>query len=59
MHVRFLAPDVAVMHSRFHIYGDVDESERSSMGTRVVRKVDGQWRTVAVQNTDVRPGRRH
>jgi hypothetical protein len=21
--------------------------------------VDGQWRTVAVQNTDVRPGRRH
>src|SRR5262245_22428048 len=59
MHVRFLAPDVAVMHSRFHIYGDVDESERTSIGTRVVRKVDGRWRTVAVQNTDVRPGRRH
>ena len=37
MHVRFLAPDVAVMHSRFHIYGDVDESERTSIGTRVVR----------------------
>ena len=59
MHVRFLAPDVAVMHSRFHIYGDVDESERTSIGTRVVRKVDGRWRTVAVQNTDLRPGRRH
>ena len=59
MHVRFLAPDVAVMHSRFHIYGDVDESERTSIGTRVVRKVDGRWRTVAVQNTDVRAGRRH
>src|ERR1700719_2639616 len=59
MHVRFLAPDVAVMHSRFHIYGDVDESERTSIGTRVVRKVDGRWRTVAVQNTDLRSGRRH
>jgi len=59
MHVRFLAPDVAVMHSRFHIYGDIDESERTSIGTRVVRKVDGRWRTVAVQNTDLRRGRRH
>src|SRR5215510_15650495 len=53
MHVRFLGPDVAVMHTRFHIYGDVDEAERTSIGTRVVRKVDGQWRTVAVQNTDL------
>jgi uncharacterized protein (TIGR02246 family) len=59
MQVRFLAPDVAMMHSRFHIYGDVDESERTGIGTRVVRKVDGQWRTVAVQNTDIRVGRRH
>jgi len=48
-----------VMHSRFHIYGDADESERTSIGTRVVRKVDGRWRTVAVQNTDLRAGRRH
>ena len=59
MHVRFLAPDIAVVHSRFHIYGDVDEPERTSIGLRVVRKVDGQWRTVAVQNTDLRAGRRH
>jgi uncharacterized protein (TIGR02246 family) len=59
MDVRFLAPDVAVMHTRFHIYGDVDEKERNSVGLRVVRKVDGRWRTVAVQNTDVRAGRRH
>jgi uncharacterized protein (TIGR02246 family) len=59
MDVRFLAPDVAVMHTRFHIYGDVDEKERNSVGLRVVRKVDGRWRTVAVQNTDVRTGRRH
>jgi uncharacterized protein (TIGR02246 family) len=59
MHVRFLAPDAAVMHTRFHIRGDVDESDRTSIGTRVVRKVEGKWRTVAVQNTDLRPGRRH
>jgi uncharacterized protein (TIGR02246 family) len=59
MHVRFIAPDVAVMHSRFHIYGDIEEKERTSIGTRVVRKLDGQWRTVAVHNTDLRPGRRH
>jgi uncharacterized protein (TIGR02246 family) len=57
--VRFLGPDVAVMHTRFHIRGDVDEAERTSIGTRVVRKVDGRWRTVAVQNTDLRAGRRH
>jgi uncharacterized protein (TIGR02246 family) len=57
--VRFLAPDVAMMHSTFHIYGDIEESVRTGIGTRVVRKLDGRWRTVAVQNTDVRPGRRH
>ena len=59
MDIRFLAPDVAIMHSRFHIYGDIDEPERTGIGTRVVRRIDGQWQTVAVQNTDVRPGRRH
>jgi hypothetical protein len=48
-----------MMHTRFHIYGDVDESERTSIGIRVVRKLDGRWRTVAVHNTDVRAGRRH
>jgi uncharacterized protein (TIGR02246 family) len=59
MQVRFLGPDVAVMHTRFHIRGDVDEAERTSIGTRVVRKLDGRWWTVAVQNTDLRAGRRH
>jgi uncharacterized protein (TIGR02246 family) len=59
MQVRFLAPDVAVVHTHFHIYGDVDEKERNSVGLRVVRKVDGRWRTAAVQNTDIRVGRRH
>jgi uncharacterized protein (TIGR02246 family) len=59
MYIRFLAPNIAVVNTRFHIYGDLDESERNSVGTRVVQKVDEQWRTVALQNTDVRPGRRH
>jgi uncharacterized protein (TIGR02246 family) len=59
MHVRFLAPDVAMMHTRFHIYGDPDDAERASIGVRVVRKLAGQWRTMAVHNTDVRAGRRH
>jgi uncharacterized protein (TIGR02246 family) len=59
MHVRFLAPDVAMMHSKFHIHGDLEEPERTGIGTRVVRKTNERWRTVAVQNTDVRPGRRH
>ena len=40
IHVRFLAPDVAMMHTRFHIYGDVDESERTSIGIRVVCSAD-------------------
>jgi hypothetical protein len=48
-----------MMHSEFRIYGDVDEPTRMGIGTRVVRKIDGRWRTVAVQNTDVRSGRRH
>ena len=59
MYVRFLAPDVAMMHCRFHIHGDLDEPVRTGIGIRVLRKLDGRWRTVAVQNTDVRPGRRH
>jgi uncharacterized protein (TIGR02246 family) len=59
MHVRFLAPDVAMMHSQFNIYGDIEEPVRTGIGTRVVRKIDGRWQTVAVQNTDVHAGRRH
>jgi hypothetical protein len=59
MHVRLLAPDVAMMHSQLHIYVDVEEAERTGIGIRVVRKLDRKWRTVAVQNTDVRAGRSH
>jgi uncharacterized protein (TIGR02246 family) len=58
MHVRILAPDVAMVHSRFRMSGDVEEDgkvvAREGVGTRVVRRLDGRWRTVAVQNTDIR-----
>jgi hypothetical protein len=29
------------------------------MRRSMVRKIDGRWRVVATQNTDVRHGRRH
>lgn len=64
MQVRLLAPDIAVLHSRFQIEGEVlhdalSRALRESVGLRVVRKIDGIWRIIATQNTDVRPGRRH
>ena len=64
MNVTFLAPDIAILHSRFWIDGevlhdDLSQASRESVGTRVVRKLDGRWQVVATQNTDVRPGRRH
>ena len=64
MQVTFLAPDIAVLHSRFWIDGevqhdDLSQASRESVGTRVVRKIGGRWRIVATQNTDVRQGRRH
>jgi uncharacterized protein (TIGR02246 family) len=62
-HVRMLGPDAAVLHYRFWIDNDIVEDGgkilRECVGTRVMRKVDGQWHTVSVQNTDVRHGRRH
>jgi uncharacterized protein (TIGR02246 family) len=64
MNVTFLAPDIAILHSRFWIDGEAlhdehSQASRESVGTRVVRKIGGRWRVVATQNTDVRPGRRH
>jgi uncharacterized protein (TIGR02246 family) len=56
MHVRMLAPDVAMVHSRFRVSGEAEgtAAPREGVGIRVVRKVDGRWRTMAVQNTDIR-----
>jgi uncharacterized protein (TIGR02246 family) len=64
MQVRFLSPDIALLHTRFFIDGEIQhdalsQPSRESVGTRVVRRIDGRWRIVATQNTDVRPGRRH
>jgi uncharacterized protein (TIGR02246 family) len=64
LQVRFLAPDIAIMHSRFCIEGEVlhdalSQSSRESVGLRVVQKIEGRWRITATQNTDIRPGRRH
>jgi uncharacterized protein (TIGR02246 family) len=64
IHVRFLTPEIAIMHSRFWIDGevlhdDLSQPSRESVGTRVLRKIGGRWQVVATQNTDVRPGRRH
>ena len=64
IHVRFLTPEIAILHTRFWIDGEVQhdalsQPSRESVGTRVVHKIDGRWRIVATQNTDVRPGRRH
>ena len=56
--IRFLAPDVAMVLSRFRISGDIGDDgkpeSRDGCGIRVVHKQDGRWFTVAVQNTDVR-----
>ena len=62
--VTLLTPDVAILHTRFWIKGEVmhdalSQQDRESVGTRVLRKVDGRWRIVATQNTDVRHGHRH
>ena len=62
--VTFLSPDIAILHTRFWIDGEVlhdalSTPSRESVGTRVVRRIDGRWRIVATQNTDVRAGRRH
>ena len=58
MHIRILAADVAMVHSRFRVSGDVEEDgkaiAREGVGIRVVRKIDERWRTVAVQNTDIK-----
>ena len=62
--VTFVTPDVAILHTRFWIKGEVmhdalSQEDRESVGTRVLRKIDGRWQIVATQNTDVRHGRRH
>ena len=60
--VRFLSPDVALMHTRG---GTVMRGrsrpapERDSIQTLVAIKRDGEWRLAAFQNTRVRPMNRN
>jgi uncharacterized protein (TIGR02246 family) len=58
MQIRPLAPDVAMVHSHFRVSGDIEEDGRAvvreGIGIRVVQKLDGRWRTVAVQNADIK-----
>lgn len=57
-HLRFLAPDVALIHASGSI---LDHSratpapERASSQTLVAQKTDGIWRFVAFHNTRIRP----
>jgi hypothetical protein len=41
------------------MHDTLSQEDRESVGTRVLRKIDGRWRIVTTQNTDVRTGRRH
>ena len=52
-HVRFHAPDVAMMHTRFHIYGDVDEGRAHQH--RYPRGAQAQWAVVDRRGAEHRP----
>jgi uncharacterized protein (TIGR02246 family) len=56
--VRFVRPDVAVMHVRHHNAdrdGRVLAGDDGAMGTVVLAKEQGKWWVIAAQNTIVRP----
>ena len=56
--VRFLSPDVAVMHavgSTVMRGKDEPSPERDSIQTLLAIRQDGEWRLAAFQNTRVRP----
>jgi uncharacterized protein (TIGR02246 family) len=57
-HVRFLSPDVALMHAlgRTVMRGKSEPvPERDSIQTLVATRQDGEWRLAAFQNTRLRP----
>jgi uncharacterized protein (TIGR02246 family) len=56
--VRFVRPDVAVVHVRHHNTdrdGKVLAGDEGAMGTVVFAKEQGKWWIIAAQNTIVRP----
>jgi uncharacterized protein (TIGR02246 family) len=57
--VRFLKPDVAIVHVNWGIRGDKDpdgtpRQPRRGIFTRIVMKRDGRWLIRASQNTNIR-----
>jgi uncharacterized protein (TIGR02246 family) len=56
--LRFVRPDVAVIHVRHHNSdrdGKVLRGDEGAMGTVVLAKARGKWWIIAAQNTIVRP----
>ncbi len=58
--IRFLCPDVAVVHVRWELTGDTGLEgkplpPRKGVLTHVVEKVGGQWLITSSQNTDIVP----
>src|SRR3954454_23734268 len=56
MQVTFLSPDIAILHTRFWIKGEMmhdalSQEDRESVGTRVVHKIGGRWGLIATPNT--------
>ena len=59
--IRFLSPDLAIIHMRWHMDGDPgmpghpsDDGVRRGIFTHVAQRISkGGWRFVASQNTDV------
>ena len=64
MHVTFLSPDIAILHTRFWIKGEVmhdalSQEDRESDETHKEHKNNNHRQKDTTQNTDVRSGRRH
>ena len=60
-HVRFLNPDLAIVHVNWTITGDRNAdgsprpNSRSGIFTQVMVKRDGRWLITASQNTNIQP----
>ena len=58
--VRFLRPDVAIVHVRWELTGESSPDgstapPRKGLMTQVIAKTDGKWLIAACQNTDIVP----
>jgi len=55
--IRFLSPEIAVMHIQGHSHpkGKADEKRQEIVITGVMQKREGRWEIVVFQNTPVQP----